>query len=193
MPCHSDIPSIPGQNPPQEADFSSGQGLVSLGADGSLGQAALVQGVLQAIHCVEASQLCPVAPDEAGIAFQPKTLLAILAYTYAMGILSSKEVEHALQNDPLVRLLCQDELPNREVLSHFRRCNRHALRFILHTACMSTMHPTLSSIPAHLVLPDSQHAIDDSVRVQALSRRVTGLIDSLIDKSIRMDNLHPDP
>jgi transposase len=72
--------------------------------------------------------LVPVAAASRGLAFQPRSLLALLTYCYATGTYASQEVEAALRQDSLLRFLCADELPDWHTLRRFRRHNRDVLQ-----------------------------------------------------------------
>ena len=78
--------------------------------------------------------LRPVARRDAGLAFQPKALLALLSYCYARQIYASAEIEDVVRRDVNFRQLCQNEIPDEWVLRSFRRHNREAIQFCLMTA-----------------------------------------------------------
>jgi hypothetical protein len=71
--------------------------------------------------------LVPVATASRGLAFQPRSLLTLLTYCYAMGTYASQKVEAELRNDSLLRFLRADELPDWQILCGFRRCNGEVL------------------------------------------------------------------
>ena len=90
--------------------------------DGSL--AKVVEG---AVRAVDSKTLTPVAPLDAGFAFQPKALLALLALSYARQIYSSTDIESSSRGDSNFRLLCRGQYPNARILRRFRRANRKPL------------------------------------------------------------------
>ena len=61
------------------------------------------------------------SPTAPGIAYQPRTLLALLTYAYALGIYASSDVEAMMRADNNFRHLCAGEFPHWKVLRHFRR------------------------------------------------------------------------
>ena len=71
--------------------------------------------------------LVPVAAATRGLAFQPRSLLALLTYCYASGTYGSQEVETSLRKDSILRFLCANELPDWHTLRRFRRHNREVL------------------------------------------------------------------
>jgi len=160
-----------------------------------LEQKALVTGVLKAIQPVDASQLWPIATADAGIAYRPKSLLALLTYCYAMGILGSQDIEHSLEGDPLFRLLCNNEFPNWHAIRRFRRINRHALHHTLHAACLNALQqPTPCGLQPCPLLANAIHPWPpgEPSRSQALSRQLAALIDHLLEKAVWLDSVNLD-
>lgn len=92
---------------------------------------SLTAAVLQAVETIGQGCLQPVAAPAAGIAYQPKTLLALLTYAYALGIYASSDVEAMMRADINFRHLCAGEFPHWKVLRHFRRANTDAIRSCL--------------------------------------------------------------
>jgi hypothetical protein len=91
----------------------------------------LGRAVQEAIGVIDEAKLRAVASREAGLAFQPKALLAVLSYCYSCEIYGSAEVENVLQRDVNYRRLCQDKLPDANVLRRFRRENRESIESCL--------------------------------------------------------------
>src|SRR2546423_8017909 len=69
------------------------------------GPPSLAHAVERAAAALDDSVLKPVAPVEAGLAFQPRTLVAVLAYSYARQIYASAEIEKSLRCDANFREL----------------------------------------------------------------------------------------
>jgi transposase len=92
---------------------------------------SLAQAVEAAARSVDESMLVPVAGTDAGPAFQPRTLLALLTYCYARQICGSSEVEARLRGDLSLRRLLGDEFPDARVVRRFRCENQAALDFCL--------------------------------------------------------------
>jgi transposase len=91
----------------------------------------LAQAVQAAVRAIDESTLRPVSRRDAGLAFQPKALLALLTYCYALEIYGSGQVENLLSRDLNYRQLCQDQFPDARVIRRFRRENREAIRLCL--------------------------------------------------------------
>ena len=89
---------------------------------------SLTEAVQTAVRKIDESTLCPVARHDAGVAFQPKTLLALLSYCYACQIYGSAQIEDDMARDAKFRQLCHEEFPSACVLCRFRRENREAVR-----------------------------------------------------------------
>jgi transposase len=80
-----------------------------------------------AVRAVDSNTLTPVAPVNAGLALQPKALLAVLAFSYARQIYASSDIEGSLRGDSNFRLLCREECPDARMLRRFRRANHKPL------------------------------------------------------------------
>jgi transposase len=90
--------------------------------------------VRSAVREIEEAALQPVARRDAGVAFEPRTLLALLSYCYAREIYGSAAIEDVLRRDANFRQICQNEFPGARVIRRFRRENREALHRCLTTA-----------------------------------------------------------
>lgn len=98
------------------------------------GPRSLTQAVRSAVRGIEEAALQPVARRDAGLAFEPRTLLALLSYCYARDIYGSAEVEDVLRRDANFRRICNNEFPGARVIRRFRRDNREALHRCLTAA-----------------------------------------------------------
>ena len=95
---------------------------------------SLAQAVQAAVRTLDEATLRPVARRDAGLAFQPKALLALLSYCYARQIYASAEIEDVVRRDENLRQLCHNEVPDERVIRSFRRHNRDVIQFCLMTA-----------------------------------------------------------
>jgi transposase len=100
-----------------------------------LDKRSIVSLVLDAVLTVEDSALRPVAPATAGIAFRPRTMLALLTYCYAMGIYGSENIEEVMYRDAIFRYFCGNEIPDWKSLKRFRRHNHEAIQKCLEEVC----------------------------------------------------------
>ncbi len=91
----------------------------------------LAQTVQAAVQKVDQNTLRPLSPNFAGLAFQPKVLLALLTYCYARKIYSSTDIEEIMGRDTAFCEACQYEFPGARIISQFRNNNRPALRACL--------------------------------------------------------------
>jgi hypothetical protein len=97
----------------------------------------LTQAVRSAVREIEEAALQRVARPDAGMAFEPRTLLALLSYCYARDIFGSAEIEDVLRRDANFRQICNNEFPGARVIRRFRRDNREALHRCLAAALRS--------------------------------------------------------
>lgn len=58
-------------------------------------------------------------------------LQSLLTYCYAVGILSSEEIEGEIRDNPAVRYLCANYVPTAAAIRNFRRKNAHFLKTAL--------------------------------------------------------------
>jgi len=91
----------------------------------------LAHAVAVAVRQVDQRMLAPVGGPNNNVAFEPRTLLAILTFCYARQIYGSAEVAALLHRDEHLRRLCADDIPLPETLRRFRIRNRLALTFCL--------------------------------------------------------------
>ncbi len=91
----------------------------------------LTQAVQAAVRDLDENTLRLVARRDAGLAFQPKALLALLTYCYAREIYGSEAVEDVMRRDDNFRQLCHNEFPGARLIRRFRRDNREPLRLCL--------------------------------------------------------------
>ena len=86
----------------------------------------IISQIRQAVDA-ESNDLNPVRVKNS-VATQPRSLLALLVYHYAIGVMPSRDIAAALWSDPQLRLLCDDDFPDWRQLRRFRRLNHDAVR-----------------------------------------------------------------
>ena len=133
---------------------------------------SLSQAVQQAVRWVDDARLRRVAPKDAGPAFDPRTLLGIMTYSYAREIYSSADIEDMLRRDQPFRQLCQNEFPGARIFRQFRRENREVLQ-----GCLFEVLRWVMSAPG----PDGPNPITEEDIALATSRRMSAamFIDSM--------------
>src|SRR5713101_6145950 len=94
----------------------------------------LMKAVQAAVLATDEESLQRIARADAGVAYQPRTLLALLAYCYAREIYGSEAVEDVMRRDSDFRQLCRNEFPDARLIRRFRRENQEALRGCLTSA-----------------------------------------------------------
>lgn len=100
-----------------------------------LDKKSLINLVLDAVLTVHEATLRPVAAPSTGIAFRPKTMLALLTYCYAVGIYGSEDIEAVMYQDAIFRYFCGHEIPDWKSLKRFRRHNHEAVQKCLEAVC----------------------------------------------------------
>jgi hypothetical protein len=83
--------------------------------------------VLQVVRQVDECEIRRVAALDAGLAYRPLTLLALVTYCYATEIYSSAEIESLMRRDATFRTRCGNEFPDWRAIWRFRRENREAI------------------------------------------------------------------
>ncbi|HZO85188.1 MAG TPA: transposase [Verrucomicrobiae bacterium] len=94
----------------------------------------------------------PIVDVKTGPALDPKSMMGVITYCYAKGILSATEIEQGLWKDDRLRGNCAAKIPNARTISRFRRFNRGLIQSCLENALRrvrrALVHSTLSqSIP----------------------------------------------
>ena len=92
------------------------------------------QAIRTALDTIDSNELQPVAPSDAGAAFQPKALLASIIYCYARQIYGSSDIENLLADNLDNNSFCQNARPDAHLIQEFRRKNRRAIQICLMTA-----------------------------------------------------------
>ena len=81
----------------------------------------LVHFVIEAVELID-TRTAPVNARGTGSEqYPPGMLLALLVYSYATGMFSSRQMERAGYENVAVRLLCADAHPDHDTLCTFRR------------------------------------------------------------------------
>lgn len=125
---------------------------------------SLTQAVRSAVRDIEEAALRPVARRDAGLAFEPRTLLALLTYCYARDIYGSAEVEDVLRRDANFRQICNNEFPGARVIRRFRRENREALHRSLTAALRAQAEGGLQTT--------TSNEVTEAAIVEDASRRI---------------------
>src|SRR5258708_1560877 len=93
--------------------------------------ATLIEAVQAAVQRIDERILQPITTQPAGLAFQPRVMLAVLTYHYARQIYGSSEVLARLARDEAFCQACRGELPDPRQVESFRRQNSAALESCL--------------------------------------------------------------
>lgn len=116
---------------PNQGRFTDPVEVTRLGR--SLNKKALVKLALEAVQTLDWSS--PDLIDKGTRGYQPRMMMTLLTYCYAVGRYGSQDIEQATRTDPTVRYICAREYPDERAIRHFRRYNRpliqHCLAFVL--------------------------------------------------------------
>ena len=155
---------------------------------------------------IEAVEAAPIRPDafrvnERGTGskqYAPKMMLALLIYSYANGIFSSRRIEKATYRDLCVRYLTADQHPDHDTICKFRRENEvlfaETFLHVLNTA------KEIGVLKVGTVSVDGTHIGADASksnnvrydRAKKLEERLRADIDELIKKAEQADGDDPD-
>ena len=97
---------------------------------------SLAQAVELAVGHVDAASLELEAPTDAGPAFEPGKVLAVLTFCYARQLYSSRAIAAQLRRDFSSIRINGNPLPDAAMLKRFRCINRGALDFCLKSALL---------------------------------------------------------
>ena len=95
---------------------------------------SLAQAVEVAVHKVDTNFLRPIASTDARLAFQSRTLLALLTFCYARQVYSSTVIASQLRREFNSLRVHGDDVPDAPALLRFRCENRGPLSFCLKLA-----------------------------------------------------------
>lgn len=100
----------------------------------TVGSDTFNQAIRTALDTIDPRELQPVAPGDAGAAFQPKALLAAIIYCYARQMYGSSDIETLLAGHVDDQPFGQNTWPDAHLIQEFRRKNRKAIQLCLMTA-----------------------------------------------------------
>jgi len=80
-----------------------------------------------AAQTVKESPVPVVVPKTAG-PLPPESMLGVVSYCYAKGVYGSNDIGRKLNQDPVFRISCQNQVPRPEDIRRFRRLNREAIQ-----------------------------------------------------------------
>jgi transposase len=95
---------------------------------------ALVHAIQEAVQMVDDFALRPPLRGETRLAFQSKSLLALLCYCYTREIYGSADVEDVMRQDANFCHFCRGEVPDARIIHRFCRENREAVHVCLTAA-----------------------------------------------------------
>ena len=125
--------------------------------------ASPAQAVQAAARAIPHGVLQPVCAPDAGLAFQPRALLAVLSYCYVHEIYLSSDIEDLMYRDAHFRSLCGNEIPDARTLRNFRRHNHEAIEHCL-AAALRTHSEQNGGHPADMeVLAEARQRLSTAI------------------------------
>jgi hypothetical protein len=108
--------------------------------------------VLEAVNETCSQSQAPIIGVKSGPTLEPKSMIGLITYCYAKGVLCASEIEQGLWKDDRLRSVCADKIPAAKTISRFRRLNRgliqscleNALRRVRRALATSTLSQTLA-------------------------------------------------
>ena len=124
----------------------------------------LAEAVQVAIRTVEPGAFRAMPRSGEGLVERPQSLLALLVYSYARGIYSSREIEDSLWRDESLRALSDREIPRARELRRFRRDHREAICQCL-KAALAFLSRHFGSAPTPEAAADARWTEEANVRL----------------------------
>ncbi len=106
--------------------------------------------------CAEAEG--PIVGVHNGPCLPPKSMLGVVTYCYAKGLLASQEIERKLWKDNAVRASCANDLPTAKTIRRFRRLNRGMIQICLEKT-LRRLRRVLAQITLSQTVPDERGKI----------------------------------
>jgi hypothetical protein len=150
---------------------------------------ALASLVLVAVRRIEEKELQPVTAMNAGIAFQPRLLLALITYCYAQGIYASQDIEATMMRDGFFRLLCGGEFPDWHTIRRFRRFNRDAIARYLAETLRCARRLRFPDPPEPCAAADRRTLGPTRCRTDTNGEPLERLVNERIERALFMDSL----
>jgi transposase len=88
----------------------------------------LVHFIIDAVEHIDVSSVAVNQRGSGSAQYPPSMLLALLVYSYATGVFSSRQIERTTYENVAVRLLCADTHPDHDTICTFRRENRELVQ-----------------------------------------------------------------
>lgn len=91
----------------------------------------LVTAIQRLAHAQDAETMTPVFSFETGHFCQPWMMLAIVTYSYAIGVYRSESISRLVRNEQQLGVICEGQFPDADAVRHFRDQNRAAIHHFL--------------------------------------------------------------
>ncbi len=101
--------------------------------------------VLDVVLSTDRRELRPVDLNHAGTTFHPLVLLALVTYSYSVGVCASEAIASRLSRDAAFRSLCGNSYPDWHSIRRFRRDNRAMIERCLERVCFEVWRSRLGT------------------------------------------------
>lgn len=127
--------------------------------------------------------------------YPPSLLLALLVYSYASGVFSSRQIERATYDSVAVRVLCADTHPDHDTLCAFRRHNAallatafaQVLELAAHCGVLKVAGITVAIDGTKILANASKHAATSYARAGETMRQLDLEVAELLAKAEHAD------
>ena len=130
---------------------------------------AVIQDVLAIVRGVDQRSLHPVASRQAGLAFQPRTLLVTVTYCYSIGIYCSQEIELEIAHGADFCRLDSEEFPRWKLIRQFRRLNHGVVQDCVATVLARQAHAEIPSGRFHCFADEAERRLSEAACLDSLA------------------------
>ena len=160
-----------------------------------VGEDHLVHFILDAVGQLDVSAARVNTRGTGSEQYPPSLLLALLIYSYASGVFSSRQIERSTTDSVAVRVLCADTHPDHDTLCTFRRENAgllasafaQVLELAAHCGVLKVAGITVAIDGTKILANASKHAATSYGRADQTMRQLDLEVAELLDKAQQAD------
>lgn len=155
----------------------------------------LVHFILDAVEPLDVSAARVNTRGTGSEQYPPSLLLALLIYSYASGVFSSRQIERSTTDSVAVRVLCADTHPDHDTLCTFRRENAallasafaQVLELAAHCGVLKVAGITVAIDGTKVLANASKHAATSYARADQTMRQLDLEVAELLAKAQQAD------
>lgn len=160
-----------------------------------VGEDHLVHFILDAVGQLDVSAARVNTRGTGSEQYPPSLLLALLIYSYASGVFSSRQIERSTTDSVAVRVLCADTHPDHDTLCTFRRENAtllasafaQVLELAAHCGVLKVAGITVAIDGTKILANASKHAATSYARADQTMRQLDLEVAELLAKAQQAD------